>query len=111
MSNSLSNHRPACTYIALICSLLSFFWVSLEARSKSHLYSLPETTTYESHGPACIASHCSHLFITNPWSVSHIAKTWVSLQITTYISKSNKYFDILLQLTCEEVLQAPIVQV
>ena len=73
----------------------------------------PETTTYESHGPACIASHCSHLFITksNPWSVSQIAKTWVSLQITTCISKSNKYFDIVLQLTCEEVLQAPIVQV
>ena len=43
----------------------------------------------------------------------HFAKTWVSLQTTTgtYKSKSTKYFDILLLLTCEEVLHAPTVQV
>ena len=27
------------------------------------------------HGPACIVFHCSHLYITNPGSVSHFAKT------------------------------------
>ena len=63
------------------------------------------------HGPACIAFHCSHLYITNPGSVSHFAKTWVSLQTTTYIRKSTKYIDILLLLTCEEVLHAPTVQI
>ena len=63
------------------------------------------------HGPACIAFHCSHLYISNPGSVSHFAKTWVSLQTTTYISKSTKYFDILLLLTYEEVLHAPTVQI
>ena len=59
----------------------------------------------------CIAFHCSHLFITNPGSVSHFVKTWVSFQTTTYISKCTKYFDILLLLTCEEVFHAPIVQI
>ena len=44
------------------------------------------------HGPACIAFHCSHLYITNPGSVSHFAKTWVSLQTNTYKSKTTKYF-------------------
>ena len=35
-------------------------------------------------------------------------QTWVSLQTTTKISKSTKYFDMmLLLLTCEEVLHAP----
>ena len=56
------------------------------------------------HGPACIAYHYSHIYITNPGSVSHFDKTWASLQTTTYISKSTKYFDILLLFTCEEVL-------
>ena len=50
------------------------------------------------------------IYITNPGSVSHFAKTWVSLQTTTYISKSTKYFDILLLLTCEEVLHCPILR-
>ena len=49
------------------------------------------------HGPACIA------FLSSPslgvWG--HFAKTWVSLQTTTYKSKSNKRFDIVLQLTWE----------
>ena len=63
------------------------------------------------HGPACIAFHYSNLYITNPGSVSHYSKTWVSLQTTSYMSKSTKYFDILLLLTCEEVLHAPIVQI
>ena len=63
------------------------------------------------HGPACIAFRCSHLYITNPGSVSHFAKTWVSLLTTTYIRKSTKYIDILLLLTCEEVLHAPTVQI
>ena len=63
------------------------------------------------HGPACIAFHCSHLYITKHGSVSHFAKTWVLLQTTTYISKSTKYFDIFLLLTCEEVLLAPTVQI
>ena len=51
-----------------------------------------------------------YLYITNPISVSHFAKTWVSLQTKTYISKSTgtKYFDKLLLLTCEEFLHAPI---
>ena len=53
------------------------------------------------HGPACIAFHCSHLhiYITNPGSVCHFAKTWVSLQTTTYINKNTKYFGINLLLT------------
>ena len=63
------------------------------------------------HGPACIAFHCSHLYITNPGCVCHFAKTWMSLQTTTYISKSTKYFDILLLLTCEKVLHAPTVRI
>ena len=64
------------------------------------------------HGPAFIAFHCSHLYITtNPESVSHFAKTWVSLQTATYIKKSTKYLDILSLLTCEEVLHAPTVQI
>ena len=63
------------------------------------------------HGPACIAFHCSHLYITNPGSVSHFAKTWVSLQTTTYISKSTKYFGIKLLLTWEQLLHAPTVQI
>ena len=63
------------------------------------------------NGPACVAFHCSHLYITNPGSVSYFAKTWVSLQTTTYKSKNTKYFDILLLLICEEVLHAPTVQI
>ena len=59
----------------------------------------------------CIAFHRSHLYITNPGSVSHFSKTWVSFQTTTYKSKDTKYFDILLLLTCEEVLHAPTVQI
>ena len=39
--------------------------------------------------------------------MSHFAETWVALQTTTYKNKSTKYFDILLLLTCEEVLHAP----
>ena len=65
------------------------------------------------HGPACIAFHCSHIhvYITNPGSVSHFAKKWVSLQATTYISVSTQHFDILLLLTREEVVHAPTVQI
>ena len=48
---------------------------------------------------------------TNPESVSHFAKIWVSLQTTTYKSKNTKYFDVLLLLTCEEVLHAPTAQI
>ena len=44
-----------------------------------------------------------------PGSMSQFAETWVSLQTTTYKSKSTKYFDILLLLSCEEVLHAPTV--
>ena len=46
----------------------------------------------EDHGPAYmyIAFHCSHLYITNPGSVCHFARTWVSLQTTTYVNKSTK---------------------
>ena len=51
------------------------------------------------HGPACIAFHCSHLYITEPGSVSHFARTWVSLQTTTYHSKNTKYFGTNLLLT------------
>ena len=43
--------------------------------------------------------------------MSHFAKTWVSLQTTAYISKSTKYFDILLLITSEGVLHAPTVQI
>ena len=52
-----------------------------------------------------------------PGSVSHFAKTWVSLHTTTYKNqgvcknKNTKYFDILLLLTCEEVLHALTVQI
>ena len=49
--------------------------------------------------------------VLTPWSVSQFAKTWVSLQTTTYISKRTKYFDILLLHTCKEVLHAPIAQI
>ena len=63
------------------------------------------------HGPACIAFHGSHPIYHSAGSISHSVKTWVSLQTTTYKSKSTKYFDILLLLTCEEVLHAPTVQV
>ena len=51
------------------------------------------------HEPACIAFHGSHLYITNPGSVSHFAKTYVSLQTTTYKSKNTKCFGINLLLT------------
>ena len=56
---------------------------------------------YHTHGPACIAIHCSHLYITNPGSVSHFPKTWVSIQTTTYERQNTKYFDLLLQLGAE----------
>ena len=65
------------------------------------------------HGLACTAFLCSPpLPLPSGW-MSHFAKTWVSLQTTTYISKSTKYYDtrILLLLTCEEVLHAPTVQI
>ena len=62
-------------------------------------------------GLHCIAFHCSHLYITNPGCVCHFAKTWVSLQTTTYISKSTKYFGINLLLTWEQLLHAPTVQI
>mgnify|MGYP001798471534 CR=1 FL=1 len=63
------------------------------------------------HGPACIAFHCSHPYITNHGSVSHFAKTWVTLQTTTYKSKNTKYFGINLLLTGEQLLHAPPVQI
>ena len=63
------------------------------------------------HGPACIDFHCPHPIYHSPWAYQPFAKTWVSLQTTTYKSKSTKYFDILLLLTCEEVLHAPTVQI
>ena len=73
------------------------------------MYSLPllpslYLSIYLSH------SNSLHLYITNPGSVSHFAKTWVSLQTNIYISKSTQHFDILLLLrpTCEVVLHAPI---
>ena len=50
-------------------------------------------------GPACIAFHCSHLYITKHVSVSHFAKTLVSLQTSTYKGKNTKYFGINLLLT------------
>ena len=71
----------------------------------------PVVVVVEEHGPARIAFHSSHLYITKHGSVSHFSKTWVSLQTTTYISKSTKYLDILLLLTCEAVLHAPFVQI
>ena len=50
------------------------------------------------------------LHITAPGPMSHFAETWVSLQTTTYKSKGTKYFNILLLLTCEEVLHATTLQ-
>ena len=63
------------------------------------------------HGPACIAFHSSHLYITNPGSVSLFAKTWVSLETTTYKSKNTKYFGINWLLIWEQLLHAPPVQI
>ena len=84
-----------------------WLWYYLDER-KALMFSVE---VVEIHGPACIAFHCSHLYITNPGSVSRFAKTWVSLQTTTYMNKSTKYFDILLLLTCGEVLHPPIFQI
>ena len=50
------------------------------------------------HGPACIAFLCSPSLPSSSGWMIHFAKTWLSLQTTTYISKSTKYFDILLLL-------------
>ena len=52
-----------------------------------------------------------YISITPPGPMSHFAKTWVSLQTTTYKSKSTKYFDILLLITCDKILHAPSVQI
>ena len=91
-------------------------WALLQSREKKCIVSSRTVSQFHYNAArACMycmyCIHCSHLYITNPGSVSHFAKTWVSLQTTTYISKSTKYFDILLLLTCEEVLHAPIVQI
>ena len=43
--------------------------------------------------------------------VLFLPKQWVSLQTTTSKSKSTKYFNIFLLITCEEVLHAPTVQI
>ena len=48
------------------------------------IYTMGNTVT---HGPACIAFHCSHLLYHPPGPMSHFAITWVSLQTTTYKSK------------------------
>ena len=48
---------------------------------------------------ACIAFHCSHFYISNPGSVSHFAKIWVSLLILLYIYIYIYYY-ILALYTC-----------
>ena len=64
------------------------------------------------HGPACIAFLCSLFFPSAQGEWAILPKhEWVSLQTTTYLSKSTKYFDVLLLLTCERVLHAPTVQI
>ena len=87
---------------AQVCNTHPSTYKKSSFRALISWYHIPGTctpTTYISlgvcaHGPACIAFHCSHPYITNPGSVSHFAKTRVSLQTTTYINKSTKYIDI-----------------
>ena len=92
-----------------LVTMFWFFLIPTDSNSKQHfaiewcqitcmLFILNMFDHELNHGPAFIAFHCSHLYITNPGSVSHFAKTWVSIQTTTYINKSTKYLDILLLL-------------
>ena len=73
----------------------------------------PHTNTLIWRWACYIAFLCSPPLPFSSGCMSHFAKTWVSLQTTTYISKSTEYFDILLLhvLCCEEVLHAPTVQI
>ena len=62
-------------------------------------------------GLQIIAFLCSPPLLFFSGCIKLFAKTWVSLQTTTYESKSAKYFDIMLLLSCEEVFHAPTFQI
>ena len=76
--------------------------------------SCPATVTCQNHRPARIAFLCSPPLLFSSGCMSHFAKTWVSLQKTTYytyISKSTIYFDMLLLVAYYLLLHAPTVQI
>ena len=92
----------------MVCAISLWANVSRPLRQKGR--TLPMAVIDNSHRSACIAFLCS-LFSSSLGLWSHFAKTWVSLQPTTYKNKSSKYFVIFLLLSCEEVFHAPTVQI